>query len=373
VIEAHWGESSALSLGVEEEVMLLHPETLDPAPAVAAVLDAVEGPLPGRLKTELHASVVELTTDVCAGAEEALAAVAELRAAAAAAARACGLRLAAAGAHPTARPESLEIVQERRYLELVAYAGASARRQGVNGLHVHVGMPDGDACLRALEFALPWLPVVLALSANSPFLGGEDTGFASARAPILAELPRSGAPPPFPSYAAWEAYVERLGVLGLPDDYTSFWWDARPHPRFGTLELRIPDQPTDVARTGGLVALLQALCATALEAEPVRPAPESRALYAQNRWAAARFGPRADLVAAGLARRATAAELARELLDLVAPAADRLGTAALLVPLDPDRCEADLQREQGVEAAAAGLVERTVRSPSWPRGPTRSR
>ena len=119
---------------------------------------------------------------------------------------------------------------------MLEYAGHTARRQGVNGLHVHVGMPDGDACIRALEFTLPWLPVVLALSANSPFLAGEDTGFSSNRGPILAELPRAGAPPAFASYGEWEAYVERLMELELPRDYTAFWWDVRPHPRYGTLE-----------------------------------------------------------------------------------------------------------------------------------------
>src|SRR6185436_4203777 len=159
LIESHWGESTPLSLGVEEEVMILDAETLEPAPAVATLLAEVEGAgLPGRLKTELHASVVELNTDVCADAGAALASVRALRADADAAARANGLRIAAAGAHPTAPPESLEIVQEDRYREMLERLGPTARHQGVNGLHVHVGMPDGDASMRVLETVLPWLP-----------------------------------------------------------------------------------------------------------------------------------------------------------------------------------------------------------------------
>jgi carboxylate-amine ligase len=364
MIESHWGESSPLSLGVEEEVMLLDAETLLPAPEVAAVLAAADGrPLPGRLKTELHASIVELNTDICAGAREALDAVRALRAASDVAARASGLRIGAAGAHPTAAPESLEIVQEPRYLEMVAYAGNTARRQGVNGLHVHVGMPDGESCMRALEFALPWLPVMLALSANSPFLAGEDTGFSSNRAPILAELPRAGAPPAFASYEEWEGYVERLMSLELPRDYTAFWWDVRPHPRYGTLELRMPDQPTAVERTGAFVALMQALCAVALESPPREGDAAGRGLYAQNRWAAARFGPAGMLVSPERDRLATATELGAELLELVRPAAEALGSAALLEALDPARCEADVQREAGVEGAAASIAERTLRSP----------
>jgi carboxylate-amine ligase len=368
MIEATWGDGGRLSLGVEEEVMLLDGATLAPVPRVADVLGAAEGTaLPGRLKTELHASVVELNSDVCATAFDALESMRALRAAADRAARSLGLRIGAAGTHPTAAPESLEVVQEERYLEMLAYAGHSARRQGVNGLHVHVGMPDGDACIRAQEFVLPWLPVVLALSANSPYLGGEDTGFASNRAPILAELPRAGAPPALATYAEWETYVESLVSLGVMRDYTACWWDVRAHPRYGTLEVRMPDQPTAVERTGALVALTQALCLVGLEAPRVVADGAGRTLYAQNRWSAARFGLDAVLVAPDRERAATARELAAELLALVRPAAEELGSWALLDALDPNgaaggRTEADEQRAAGVAAAAASIVERTVRS-----------
>ena len=122
--------------------------------------------------------------------------------------------------------------------------------------------------MTALEGVLAWLPVVLALSANSPFLGGEETGLVSARAEVLAQLPRAGAPPVFGSYGEWEAFVERFVRLGLADGYTRFWWDIRPHPRFGTLEIRAPDQPTAMELTAAFTALLQALCVTVLEGRP---------------------------------------------------------------------------------------------------------
>ena len=127
-------------------------------------------------------------------------------------------------------------------------------------------------------------------------------------------------------------YAERLG---LPGDYTALWWDIRPHPRFGTVEIRMPDQPTSVERTGALVALLQALCAVALESPPLSPEPGSRSLYQQNRWAAARFGLRAQLIDPKAERVAPAAELARELLALVDGAARRLGSEELLARLEP--------------------------------------
>ena len=369
MIEAHWGESTPWSLGVEEELVLVDAATNAQSAGVRRLLEAVDGhDLPGRFKTELFASIVELNTDVCADAHEAARSVRALRAAGAEAAAGIGLALLAAGTHPRTRPEELEVVDEPRYRAMLDYAGATARRQGVNGLHVHVGMPDGDACLHALEGALPWLPVVLALSASSPDLGGEDTGFSSNRAIVLSELPRSGAPPPFARWPEWEAFVGRLAALELPRDYTALWWDVRPHPRFGTLEFRMPDQPTSVARTAAFVALLQALAVTALDRPRVEPAPGSRSVYQQNRWAAARFGPRAELIDADFGRRVPASELARELLELVARAADRLGTAELLADLDPGRCEADDQlgigRAEGLDALCAALVERSVASPA---------
>ncbi len=139
-----------------------------------------------------------------------------------------------------------------------ATAALSVRRQGVQGLHVHVGMPSAEDCWRCLEAILPWLPVVLALSANSPWYSGELTGMASNRAPVLAELPRAGGPPGFATYGEWEAWVERLVALGVTQDYTRIWWDVRPHPALGTLEVRIPDQPTDVRLSAAFAALLQA-------------------------------------------------------------------------------------------------------------------
>ena len=209
--------------------------------------------------------MVEVATGVCDSPQEALAALAELRAAAAEAAVANGLLVAASGTHPFSVPEQQDIAPDPRYKEFVAYAGISARRQAVCGLHVHVGMPGPEECMRALEGVLPWLPLILALSANSPYLAGEETGLASKRAEVLALLPRAAAPPAFTSYAEWEAFVERYVRLGLADGYTRFWWDARPHPSLGTLEIRSADQPTAPELSAAFAALLQALCVTAVE------------------------------------------------------------------------------------------------------------
>ncbi len=356
MIEHAFGSRLPLTLGVEEEAMIVDPESHEQVGAVFAILAGVEGrELPGELKTELFASVVELNTHVCADVAEAAQAVAELRRAAAEAAAAKGLAIAYAATHPFARPEDQPIVGEERYRSFVGYAGISARRQGVQGLHVHLGMPSGEACWHVLEGVLPWLPLVLAISANSPFLAGIATGLASNRAPILAELPRAAGPPALGSYAGWEAWVERLAAMGVADDYTRIWWDVRPHPRFGTLEVRMPDQPTDPRQTIRLVALVQALAAAVLEGAPVEPS--DRGFYAQNRWAASRFGPAAELIHPDGTRTARVPELHADLLELVRPAADRLGTLALLEEIDPSSCEADAQLAAGdARAAAARLV-----------------
>lgn len=350
MIEEHFGRS--LTVGVEEELWILDGETLELAPRVQTLLDGVaDRELPGVLKTELHASVVELTNAVAASPDEAVDRIAELRRVAAEVAAASGLAVAASGSHPTSRPEQQEIVADERYRDFVAYAGPSARRQGVSGLHVHVGMPSADDCFRVLETILPWLPLVLALSANSPYLAAEDTCMRSMRAEVLALLPRAGAPPALRSYAEWEAFVEHMVATGLASTYTSFWWDVRPNPQFGTLEIRAPDQPTSLERTRAFVRLLHDLCAWGLEAPPRPFEPSERGVYAQNRWAAARFGPHGELIHPDRAEALTVAEL---LAELPVPADGFDGSSS-----EADR-QLEVGRADGLRAVCADLVDRSV-------------
>jgi carboxylate-amine ligase len=350
VIEQNFGRT--LSVGVEEELWILDAETLELVPAVEKLVGATaERVLPGILKTELHASVVELTNETAETPDEAVDRIAELRATAADIAGEHGLAVAAAGSHPTSRPERQEIAPNERYHEFVEYAGPSARRQGVSGLHVHVGMPSADDCFRVMETILPWLPLVLALSANSPYLAGEETGMLSIRAEVLGYLPRAGAPPAVHSYAEWEAFVERMVATGLARTYTSFWWDVRPHPQFGTLEIRAPDQPTSLERTHAFVRLLRDLCAWALDS-PARPFDASeRGVYQQNRWAASRFGPHGQLIHPDRSEALSVPELLSEL------PVDAAG-------FDGRSCEADRQleigRTDGLHAVCADLVERSI-------------
>ena len=325
------GFGRRLSLGVEEELFLVDPETWELAPVVERLL----GP-PG-LKTELFAAVVETNTPVCGTAGEVLDELRRLRAVVAGAARREGVAVAAVASHAFAEPERQAIVPEPRYVKMVEEMGGRALRQLVSGLHVHVGVGSFDECLERLEAVLPWLPSVLALSLNSPYLAGEETGVLSARAGRLLELPRGGPPPPLATPAEWEAAIAATG-----EDYTRIWWDIRPHPRLGTLEVRMPDQPTAVERAAALAALLQAL----VEAAEPAAEPLDRDEYLVRRAAAARGDAPVD-----------------ELLALVEPAAQRLGSGELLGVLrEPPEAHRQLElgRRDGLAAVVADVVARTL-------------
>jgi carboxylate-amine ligase len=361
----HFDAAAGRTLGVEEELMLVDAETNESVPRVEEVLAALEGTeLRARVKMELFASVVELTTPVCADAVELARELERGRSALVRAVEPLGVRVLAAGTHPLSVAEEQEIVPEQRYQEFLETIGPAVRRQGVNGVHVHVGVPDGDACVRALEWLLPWLPVTLALSANSPYIGGVETGYRSTRAELLSQLPRAGLPPRIGSFARWEALVERLAALGIAPDATRYWWDVRPHPSFGTLEVRVPDQQTDVRRSIAFAALVQALVAVALEQPPRPERPGDRIVVRENRYRAALRGLDAELAHPDKDSPVPARELAGELLELVRPAARALGSEPLLEPLASLEDEASRQLEiggrDGLAAVCADLVERSV-------------
>jgi carboxylate-amine ligase len=286
MVPHRFGESSPFSVGLEEELFVLDAETLEPASVPDGVLDGE------RFKPELFTTMLELNTGVHSGVAQAVEELASLRVEARRRLREHGLELAATGTWPIAILGNQPVTPLEPLQRFAAYAGTAALRQHCSGLHVHVGLGSPEECMGRLEGALPWLPAVLALSANSPYSGGAETGLASTRAELLELLPRAGAPPVFPSYQDWAEFAELLVELGLADDLMRLWWDVRPHPRLGTLEIRMPDQPTRLAATAAVAELCHRLVVSADRAA----APADRGLYAQNRWAAARFGARAELI-----------------------------------------------------------------------------
>ncbi|HJQ74678.1 MAG TPA: YbdK family carboxylate-amine ligase [Gaiellaceae bacterium] len=272
---SRFGAAPAWSLGVEEELMLVDAETLEPA---RDGFSRVFGEATERIKPELFESFVEITTAVVETPEEAEAELRALRQEVAERAAAHGFAVLATGSHPTARGR-VPLVPVERYWRLKEQLGPQLYRQQVCGLHVHVSVPDPDTCLRAFEGIVPRLPGLLAGSANSPFWDGADSGWRSIRSRILLEMPTGGTPPVLHGWEDWEAATQ--------GDSKRRHWDAWPRPEYGTLEVRVLDQPTSLAQTAELAAEVQRLVREAAEADG---AVFDREEYAALRDAAGRDG-----------------------------------------------------------------------------------
>jgi carboxylate-amine ligase len=341
-----------MTVGVEEELMLLDAQTLDLAPRAAEVLERVDGD--ARFKPELPAAQLEIMLAPAATVGEAAAALAGARADLAEAASGIGV-LAGAGAHPFAATEGV-LTEAERYEAIAREYGPVARRQLVFGLHVHVAVRPDERALAVYNAIRSYLPLIAALAANAPYYAGEDTGLASVRPKISELLPRQGVPPPL---ASWEELEDALRWARV--DRTQWWWEARLHPDFGTVEVRVPDTQTTVAETGAIAAVVHALVAWLAErhaaGEPLEAAPSWR--IAENRWSACRHGlggTMADLVTGAVA---PTRERLAALLDDLAPVAGRVGCASELARANLDANGATRQRAVGgAHEVTAWLAER---------------
>jgi carboxylate-amine ligase len=256
------------TVGIEEELFLLDPDTHALADDAARVLAAIEAP-PGAADHEAYASEIELRTPPCPGAGEA----AESLRASRDAARAAGATLAGVGLHPDAPFGDARLVDKPRYRDVEASMRGLMQRTPECALHVHVGVPDPETAIRVFNRLREHLPLLTGLSANSPWWHGRDSGLASARAAAVRAYPGRGIPAAFADYASYEEALAATAAGGGPDDYTLLWWDVRPHPRLGTVEVREIDAQSGVADAAGLAALVQALARLAAEEPPRSPAP----------------------------------------------------------------------------------------------------
>jgi carboxylate-amine ligase len=246
-----------------------------------------------------------------------------------------GLTIGSAGTHPLALWEDQRVVGRPRYRELVSALRYVARREIIFGLHVHVGLDDPDKAIHVANGMRVHLPVLVALAANSPFWRGGNTGLASARTPIFRAFPRVGVPP---AYADWDDYARRISFMvesGVIEDYTFLWYDVRPHPNFGTVEIRAMDAQTRVEHTLALAALIQAMVK---ELSEHYEAGKQLARYPyemldENKWLAARHGMEGELVDLPERKLVPAKELARRLYDRLYDHAQDLGSAAELEAL----------------------------------------
>ncbi len=272
---SRFGSAPPWSLGIEEELMLVDAETFEPA---RDGFSRVFGKATERIKPELFESFVEITTTVVDTPAEAEAELRALRHEVAERAAAHGLALLATGSHPTAH-EPVPLVPVERYLRLEEKLGPKLYRQHICGLHVHVSVPDPDTCLRAFEGMLPRLPALLAESANSPFWDGADSGWRSIRSQVIFEMPTGGPPPLLRDWDDWQAATR--------GDSTRRHWDVWPRPEYGTLEVRVLDQPTSLRRTTELAAEVQRLVREAAE---TGGGPFDREEYGAQRDVAGREG-----------------------------------------------------------------------------------
>ena len=259
-MENNFGGTPPYTVGIEEEFQLVTPATGELAPAAEKVL-AASAAL-DYLAPELSQSCLELVSPVFEDIASISRELPALRGELAESVHGCGLDLVAAGTHPFSNPLEQPLMPGERFAGVEREMGWVARTQAIYGLHVHVAVPDSEAAIRAVNTLAGYTPLLLALSANSPYWRGVDTRLSSARIKIFEIFPRSGLPPAFRDWEEFERHVEIFVRSGSIPDYTWCWWDVRPHPKFGTVEVRALDAQTDVSRTAALAALIQCLVAS---------------------------------------------------------------------------------------------------------------
>ncbi|MEA2388827.1 MAG: glutamate---cysteine ligase / carboxylate-amine ligase [Thermoleophilaceae bacterium] len=326
---ARWRASDPYTVGMEEEVMLLQPDDWALAHDADRVMSALSPELEAHATCETHGSAIELNTGVHGRVGDAAAEARALRRALDSELRPLGRRAASAGTHPFAVWQDTVVSSGARYQAVYGSMRVLARREPTVALHVHVGIPDAECGIRVVNAMRGHLPLFLALSVNSPFWQGRDTGLASARTPLFQAFPRVGIPRAFHDYSDWVETVELLIRCAAFPEPTFLWWDVRPQPRFGTVEVRILDAQTTVADSAALCALVQ--CTARLEAEERRtPSAWGPEVLGENRFLAARDGMDARLIDERTERRVPAAELLDELLRDCAPHARALGCEAEL-------------------------------------------
>jgi carboxylate-amine ligase len=356
------------TVGIEEEAMLLEPAGWELAHHSDRVLEVLPREVAEHATMETHRSALELATGVHDDVPSAATEMLSLRRALDDAVRAIGLRAASAGTHPSAVWQDTVVSDGKRYAFVYGSMRELARREPTFALHVHVGISSPNDAIRLVNRMRAHVPLLLALSVNSPFWQGRDTGLASARTPLFQAFPRVGIPRRFRDYEDYVGTVDLLMRCESMPDPTFLWWDVRPQPRFGTVEVRIMDAQTTVAETASLAALVQ--CIARLEVE--RGYVSSRALEVpealdENRFLAARDGMGAELIDVELERRVPARELALRLLDACAPHARALGCERELDGVVPmaERTGADRQLEEArgparLRGLVAGLADQYV-------------
>lgn len=324
-------ESHTFTIGVEEELMLLNRHGFTLANRIEAVMPRLPEWILAQTSDETHDSAVEICTKVERRVSAAVSQLREMRSQLAETLRGLELAGAGSGTHPFAIWQEVSVTDGDRHRFVHGSMRALARREPTFALHLHVGLPDADTAIRVYDAMRTHLPLLLALSANSPYWQGRDTGLASARTPLFQAFPRVGIPRAFRDYSRYVESVDRLVRTAAVPDPSFLWWDVRPRPRTGTIEIRAMDAQSRVEDVARLIALTQCL----VKAEAEEGIASERAIDAQeaieeNRFLAARDGARAELIDVDRDQRRPLPELLEEMLARLAPHATDLGCEAEL-------------------------------------------
>ena len=357
------------TLGIEEEFAIVDPETRELRSHIQEILEGGKVMLKEQIKPEMHQSVVELGTEICQSVVDARAHVIELRSRLAELAGRAGLRIASAGTHPFSHWRDQLITEGERYHEIVKDMQQLARANLIFGLHVHVGIADREAAIHVMNQARYFLPHIYALSVNSPFWVGQDTGLKGYRLKVFERFPRTGIPDAFESLSEYEDYCKLLVKTGCVDNAKKIWWDIRLHPFFDTLEVRVCDAQSRVDDTLAIAALIQAVIAKLykLQRQNMSFRIYRRRLIDENRWRASRYGIGGKLIDFGREAEVDTRSLLNELLEFVSTEVNELGSEKEMAHVErimregtgADRQLAVWERTQDMKAVVDQLVHET--------------
>src|ERR1700691_4307039 len=317
------------TLGIEEEYQTVDPETRDLRSHIhAEIIEKGRLILQERVKTEMHQSVVEVGTSVCANIKDAREELKTLRRHIIRLARENGLRIASAATHPFADWRVQALTPDERYKNIVEDMQLVARANLIFGLHVHIGIEDRETAIHMMNHARYFLPHMLALSTNSPFWLGMNTGLKSYRCKVFDKFPRTNIPDYFPSWGEYDNFIKLLIKTNCIDNAKKIWWDIRPHPFFNTIEFRVCDIPMRADETIALAALIQATVAKLYKLYTANQGLRlyRRALIMENKWRASRYGLNGNLIDFGKQKEVPARDLVLEYLEFVDDVVDELGS-----------------------------------------------
>jgi len=319
----------SFTIGIEEEYQTIDPETRELRSHIdAEIIEKGKIRLNEAVKAEMHQSVVEVGTGICRSIKEAREEVVHLRRSIIGLARENGLHVAAAGTHPFSDWRDQEIYPDQRYFTIVEDMKMVARANLIFGLHVHIGVEDRETAIQIMNAARYFVPHILALSTNSPFWLGMDTGLKSYRCKVFDKFPRTNIPDYFPSWGEYTSFIDLLVKTNCIDNAKKIWWDIRPHPTFTTLEFRMCDVPMRVDETIAIAALIQATVAKLYKLYAANQGFRlyRRALIMENKWRAARYGLEGKLIDFGKKVEVPMRDLIYEYLQLVDDVVDELGS-----------------------------------------------